>query len=136
MRTIIWYTVDFSWPLAMTIDTCFQWVQNLFTDEKGIATFKGIPFMTSSGPCTSSINKGSIKWLRCTSEIILLEKCTIHRSQAIAAASMSTFVPQLENVGRGLLLEAKMQNWLSFSSCLDLFSNVFQLVLTNGHWNV
>ncbi|XP_017214872.1 uncharacterized protein LOC108192873 isoform X2 [Daucus carota subsp. sativus] len=34
---------------------------NLFTDEKGIATFKGIPFMTSTGPCTSSILKGSIK---------------------------------------------------------------------------
>ncbi|KAL8096096.1 hypothetical protein AgCh_037164 [Apium graveolens] len=34
---------------------------NLFTDEKGIATFKGIPFMTSTGPCTSSISKGSIK---------------------------------------------------------------------------
>lgn len=34
---------------------------NLFTDEKGIATFKGTPFMTSSGPCTSSISKGSIK---------------------------------------------------------------------------
>ncbi|KAL5569645.1 hypothetical protein UlMin_026220 [Ulmus minor] len=34
---------------------------HLFTDEKGIATFKGIPFMTSAGPCTSSIPKGSIK---------------------------------------------------------------------------
>ncbi|KAJ4834493.1 hypothetical protein Tsubulata_021016 [Turnera subulata] len=34
---------------------------NLFTDEKGVATFKGIPFMTSCGPCTSSIPKASIK---------------------------------------------------------------------------
>ncbi|KAL3834750.1 hypothetical protein ACJIZ3_009486 [Penstemon smallii] len=34
---------------------------HLFTDDKGIATFKGIPFMTSSGPCTSSIVNGSIK---------------------------------------------------------------------------
>ncbi|XP_044462684.1 aminoacyl tRNA synthase complex-interacting multifunctional protein 1 isoform X3 [Mangifera indica] len=34
---------------------------HLFTDEKGVATFKGIPFMTSAGPCTSSILKASIK---------------------------------------------------------------------------
>lgn len=34
---------------------------NLFTDDKGIATFKGIPFMTSSGPCTSSVPNASIK---------------------------------------------------------------------------
>ncbi|CAL1392705.1 unnamed protein product [Linum trigynum] len=34
---------------------------NLFTDDKGVATFKGIPFMTSGGPCTSSISKGTIK---------------------------------------------------------------------------
>lgn len=34
---------------------------NLFTDEKGVATFKGIPFMTSGGPCTSSIPRASIK---------------------------------------------------------------------------
>ncbi|XP_047983559.1 aminoacyl tRNA synthase complex-interacting multifunctional protein 1-like [Salvia hispanica] len=34
---------------------------NLFTDEKGVATFKGIPLMTSSGPCLSSIPNGSIK---------------------------------------------------------------------------
>ncbi|KAH6820552.1 Nucleic acid-binding [Perilla frutescens var. hirtella] len=34
---------------------------NLFTDEKGIAMFKGIPFMTSSGPCTSSVPNASIK---------------------------------------------------------------------------
>lgn len=33
----------------------------LFTDEKGIATFNGIPFMTSAGPCTSSIPNASIK---------------------------------------------------------------------------
>ncbi|KAF6168683.1 hypothetical protein GIB67_026569 [Kingdonia uniflora] len=33
----------------------------LYTDENGIATFKGIPFMTSAGPCTSSIRKASIK---------------------------------------------------------------------------
>ncbi|KAJ6297105.1 hypothetical protein OIU78_022768 [Salix suchowensis] len=33
----------------------------LFTDDKGVATFKGIPFMTSGGPCTSSIPKASIK---------------------------------------------------------------------------
>ncbi|KAF3433269.1 hypothetical protein FNV43_RR24371 [Rhamnella rubrinervis] len=34
---------------------------HLFTDGKGIATFKGIPFMTSAGPCKSSIPKASIK---------------------------------------------------------------------------
>ncbi|XP_011084815.1 aminoacyl tRNA synthase complex-interacting multifunctional protein 1 [Sesamum indicum] len=34
---------------------------HLFTDDKGVATFKGIPFMTSSGPCTSSIPNASIK---------------------------------------------------------------------------
>ncbi|XP_068329512.1 probable methionine--tRNA ligase [Pyrus communis] len=34
---------------------------NLFTDDKGVATFRGIPFMTSAGPCTSSIPKGTIK---------------------------------------------------------------------------
>jgi len=34
---------------------------HLFTDDKGVATFKGIPFMTSGGPCTSSISKASIK---------------------------------------------------------------------------
>ncbi|KAL5733063.1 hypothetical protein ACOSP7_032401 [Xanthoceras sorbifolium] len=34
---------------------------NLFTDDKGVATFKGIPFMTSAGPCTSSIPRASIK---------------------------------------------------------------------------
>ncbi|XP_061987803.1 uncharacterized protein LOC133706315 isoform X1 [Populus nigra] len=34
---------------------------NLFSDDKGVATFKGIPFMTSGGPCTSSIPKASIK---------------------------------------------------------------------------
>lgn len=34
---------------------------HLFTDENGVATYKGIPFMTSAGPCTSSIRKGSVK---------------------------------------------------------------------------
>ncbi|KAF5458807.1 hypothetical protein F2P56_022809 [Juglans regia] len=34
---------------------------HLFTDDKGVATFKGIPFMTSCGPCTSAIPKASIK---------------------------------------------------------------------------
>nr|GEW89898.1 aminoacyl tRNA synthase complex-interacting multifunctional protein 1 isoform X2 [Tanacetum cinerariifolium] len=34
---------------------------NLFTDDKGVATFKGVPFMTSAGPCTSSIPNGSVK---------------------------------------------------------------------------
>ncbi|KAL6123469.1 hypothetical protein ACLB2K_075991 [Fragaria x ananassa] len=34
---------------------------HLFTDDKGVATFKGIPFMTSAGPCTSSICKGNVK---------------------------------------------------------------------------
>jgi aminoacyl tRNA synthase complex-interacting multifunctional protein 1 len=34
---------------------------HLFTDDKGVATFKGIPFMTSTGPCTSSIPNASIK---------------------------------------------------------------------------
>lgn len=34
---------------------------HLLTDDKGVATFKGIPFMTSGGPCTSSIPKASIK---------------------------------------------------------------------------
>ncbi|GAV67796.1 tRNA_bind domain-containing protein [Cephalotus follicularis] len=33
----------------------------LFTDDKGVATFDGIPFMTSGGPCTSTIPNGSIK---------------------------------------------------------------------------
>ncbi|KAM7499452.1 hypothetical protein LguiA_023866 [Lonicera macranthoides] len=34
---------------------------NLYTDDKGVATFKGSPFMTSGGPCSSSIPKASIK---------------------------------------------------------------------------
>lgn len=34
---------------------------SLFTDDKGIAKFKGSPFMTSAGPCTSSIPRASIK---------------------------------------------------------------------------
>ncbi|KAJ8771160.1 hypothetical protein K2173_023485 [Erythroxylum novogranatense] len=33
----------------------------LLTDDNGVATFKGIPFMTSGGPCVSSIPKASIK---------------------------------------------------------------------------
>ncbi|XP_010505817.1 PREDICTED: aminoacyl tRNA synthase complex-interacting multifunctional protein 1 isoform X2 [Camelina sativa] len=33
----------------------------LYTDENGVATYKGIPFMTSAGPCTSSIPKATIK---------------------------------------------------------------------------
>ncbi|WOK96715.1 hypothetical protein Cni_G05422 [Canna indica] len=34
---------------------------HLCTNDKGVATFKGIPFMTSAGPCTSSISNGSVK---------------------------------------------------------------------------
>ncbi|KAE9608770.1 hypothetical protein Lal_00020518 [Lupinus albus] len=34
---------------------------HFFTDDKGVATFKGIPFMTSGGPCTSSIPRATIK---------------------------------------------------------------------------
>ncbi|KAJ3703172.1 hypothetical protein LUZ61_006877 [Rhynchospora tenuis] len=34
---------------------------HLYTDENCVATFKGVPFMTSAGPCTSSIPKASIK---------------------------------------------------------------------------
>ncbi|XP_076945963.1 uncharacterized protein LOC143617220 isoform X1 [Bidens hawaiensis] len=34
---------------------------NLFTDDKGVATFKGVPFMTSAGPCTSTIPNAGIK---------------------------------------------------------------------------
>ncbi|KAI9110805.1 hypothetical protein K1719_018243 [Acacia pycnantha] len=34
---------------------------NLFTGENGVATFKGIPFMTSGGPCNSSIPNATIK---------------------------------------------------------------------------
>lgn len=36
-------------------------MQHLFTDDKGLATFKGIPFMTSGGPCTSSLPRATIK---------------------------------------------------------------------------
>lgn len=36
-------------------------LQHLYTDEKGIATYKGIPFMTSAGSCVSSIPKATIK---------------------------------------------------------------------------
>ncbi|CAN8317691.1 unnamed protein product [Cochlearia groenlandica] len=34
---------------------------HLYTDESGVATYKGIPFMTSAGPCTSKIPKATIK---------------------------------------------------------------------------
>ncbi|CAN6830343.1 unnamed protein product [Brassica oleracea] len=34
---------------------------HLYTDESGVATYKGIPFMTSAGPCTSTIPKATIK---------------------------------------------------------------------------
>ncbi|GMH05022.1 hypothetical protein Nepgr_006862 [Nepenthes gracilis] len=34
---------------------------HLFTDDRGVATYKGIPFMTSAGPCTSSIPRATIK---------------------------------------------------------------------------
>ncbi|GAB2210684.1 hypothetical protein Drorol1_Dr00015966 [Drosera rotundifolia] len=34
---------------------------HLYTDEKGVATYKGIAFMTSAGPCTSKLPKASIK---------------------------------------------------------------------------
>lgn len=34
---------------------------HLYTDESGVATYKGIPFMTSAGPCSSSIPKATIK---------------------------------------------------------------------------
>ncbi|ERN04169.1 probable methionine--tRNA ligase isoform X2 [Amborella trichopoda] len=34
---------------------------HLYTDGKGIATFKGVPFMTSAGPCTSSLVNATIK---------------------------------------------------------------------------
>ncbi|TKY73950.1 Methionine--tRNA ligase [Spatholobus suberectus] len=34
---------------------------HLFTEDNGVATFKGIPFMTSGGPCTSSIPRATIK---------------------------------------------------------------------------
>ncbi|CAK8567767.1 unnamed protein product [Lathyrus sativus] len=34
---------------------------HLFTDDNGVATFKGIPFMTSGGPCTASISRATIK---------------------------------------------------------------------------
>ncbi|XP_078446667.1 nucleic acid-binding, OB-fold-like protein isoform X2 [Wolffia australiana] len=34
---------------------------HLFTDGNGVATFKGIPFMTSAGPCTSSLPSAAIK---------------------------------------------------------------------------
>uniref|UniRef100_A0A0D6QX96 tRNA-binding domain-containing protein n=1 Tax=Araucaria cunninghamii TaxID=56994 RepID=A0A0D6QX96_ARACU len=34
---------------------------HLYTDDKGVATYKGVPFMTSAGFCSSSLAKASIK---------------------------------------------------------------------------
>ncbi|KAF3783934.1 putative methionine--tRNA ligase [Nymphaea thermarum] len=34
---------------------------DLYTDENGVATYRGVPFMTSAGPCTSSLVKVGIK---------------------------------------------------------------------------
>ncbi|CAA7392936.1 unnamed protein product [Spirodela intermedia] len=34
---------------------------HLFTDGNGVATFKGVPFMTSAGPCTSTVSNAAIK---------------------------------------------------------------------------
>lgn len=34
---------------------------DFFTDGNGVATYQGIPFMTSAGPCTSSLVKAAIK---------------------------------------------------------------------------
>ncbi|XP_073035953.1 probable methionine--tRNA ligase [Primulina eburnea] len=34
---------------------------HLFTNDEGVATFKNIPFMTSAGPCTSSIPNATVK---------------------------------------------------------------------------
>ncbi|XP_057851459.1 uncharacterized protein LOC131061665 [Cryptomeria japonica] len=34
---------------------------HLFTDDKGVATYKGVPFMTSAGPCHSSLSNAGIK---------------------------------------------------------------------------
>eukprot|EP01018_Ginkgo_biloba_P004450 Gb_36309 [translate_table: standard] len=34
---------------------------HLYTDDKGVATYKGVPFMTSVGACTSSIVNAGIK---------------------------------------------------------------------------
>ncbi|KAI5068107.1 hypothetical protein GOP47_0016452 [Adiantum capillus-veneris] len=34
---------------------------DLYTDDNGIATYKGIPFMTSAGPCNSTLPKAPIK---------------------------------------------------------------------------
>ncbi|XP_071707360.1 tRNA-aminoacylation cofactor arc1-like [Rutidosis leptorrhynchoides] len=34
---------------------------NLFTDEEGVAKFKDVPFMTSAGPCTSTIRNATVK---------------------------------------------------------------------------
>lgn len=134
MRTIVWYTLDFS--LALGHDTCFQWVQNLFTDEKGIATFKGIPFMTSSGPCTSSISKGSIKWGRCNYTSFGNQPFGKMYYIQATGASMSTFVLTTWNVGRGLFLEAKIWHLMELLVTFELSESVFicfQLVKTNCH---
>lgn len=34
---------------------------HLYTDDKGVATYKGIPFMTSAGTCTSTVTNATIK---------------------------------------------------------------------------
>ncbi|KAJ3669083.1 hypothetical protein LUZ60_011033 [Juncus effusus] len=34
---------------------------HLYTDKNGVAMFRGVPFMTSAGPCTSSIQKATVK---------------------------------------------------------------------------
>lgn len=57
---LLWIVNQYLHTLIKVI-TCALIVQHLFTDDKGVATFKGIPFMTSAGPCTSSIPKGNVK---------------------------------------------------------------------------
>ncbi|CAN6467660.1 unnamed protein product [Victoria cruziana] len=34
---------------------------DLYTDDNGVATYRGVPFMTSAGPCTSSLVMAGIK---------------------------------------------------------------------------
>lgn len=58
----IYAVIALAIPIPLMV--LLRWLQNLYTDEKGIATFKGIPFMTSAGPCTSSIPKATIKWMQ------------------------------------------------------------------------
>nr|CAB3474643.1 unnamed protein product [Digitaria exilis] len=50
-------------PIECELTTNFivSFIQHLRTDENGIATFKGIPFTTSAGPCRSSIRNGNVK---------------------------------------------------------------------------